>query len=90
MGGPVWPCEVDAALDEIIGRREALAHPNTSYTSRLLAGGIDGVLQNPDDADLVWELADLHCHVAVLMHYRRLKRREVQEELRARLSRSLA
>ena len=97
----VWPCEVEAVLDEIIRRREISAHPDASYTARLLAGGVDKVLKkvgeettevilaakNAVAADLVWELADLCYHVAVLMRCRRLERREVLEELRSRLGR---
>jgi len=85
-------------LAAIISQRRTAARPEKSYTARLFAAGLDQMLKkvgeeatevvlaakNGDRANLIWELADLYYHVAVVMEQLGVTREEVLRELARR------
>ncbi|HEY3314075.1 MAG TPA: bifunctional phosphoribosyl-AMP cyclohydrolase/phosphoribosyl-ATP diphosphatase HisIE [Bacillota bacterium] len=85
---------VPARLATIIAERRATA-PEGSYTAKLFAAGLDKMLKkvgeeatevvlaakNNDRPNLIWELADLYYHVAVVMEQVGVTRDEVLGEL---------
>lgn len=90
---------VPTRLAEIIAQRHAATSPEESYTARLFAAGLDKILKklgeeatevvlaakNGDRANLVWELADLYYHAAVVMEQVGVTREDVLRELARRL-----
>lgn len=89
------------ALDaQLLARKGADA--TSSYTASLYAKGVDGIAKkvgeeaaetliaakNPDDAALVYEVADLWFHTLVLLAHRGLSSQTVLAELARRLGTS--
>ncbi len=97
-GDPAGLASVPERLAAIISRRRATAEPEKSYTARLFAAGLDKMLKkvgeeatevvlaakNGDRANLVWELADLYYHAAVVMEQLGVTREDVLRELARR------
>ncbi|HEX7381201.1 MAG TPA: phosphoribosyl-ATP diphosphatase [Nevskiaceae bacterium] len=95
------PGEVLAELYATLEKRRT-ADPNQSYVATLYSKGIDVILKKvgeeaaetiiagkaPDDAALVYELADLWFHTMVLMAARRVPLHAVTDELARRMGRS--
>lgn len=89
------------ALDaQLLARKGADA--TSSYTASLYAKGVDGIAKkvgeeaaetiiaakNPDDAALVYEVADLWFHTLVLLQHRGLSSQAVLAELARRMGTS--
>lgn len=84
-------------LADLIATR-ATAAPDTSYTAKLLAGGVDRIgkkigeeaaeviiaAKNQNAAELTWELTDLLYHALVLMQQQQLPVESVLRELERR------
>ncbi|MHB0887079.1 MAG: bifunctional phosphoribosyl-AMP cyclohydrolase/phosphoribosyl-ATP diphosphatase HisIE [Bacillota bacterium] len=97
-GGPSGPASVPERLAAIISQRRVAAEPEKSYTARLFATGLDKMLKkvgeeatevvlaakNGDRANLIWELADLYFHAAVVMEQLGVTREDVLTELARR------
>ncbi|ROH93078.1 phosphoribosyl-ATP diphosphatase [Stagnimonas aquatica] len=89
------------ALDAQLLARKA-ADAASSYTASLYAKGVDGIAKkvgeeaaetiiaakNPDDAALVYEVADLWFHTLVLLTHRGLSSQAVLAELARRMGTS--
>jgi phosphoribosyl-ATP pyrophosphohydrolase len=85
---------------ELVRRRAA--DPASSYVASLYAKGVDGIGKkigeeatetiiagkNPDDAALVYEVADLWFHTLVLLTHRGLSHQAVLDELERRMGTS--
>lgn len=79
-----------------------MADPAQSYVASLYAKGVDGIAKkvgeeaaetliaakNPDDAALVYEVADLWFHTLVLLTHRGLSHQAVLDEIERRLGQS--
>jgi len=89
------------ALDAQLAARRG-ADAASSYTASLYAKGVDGIAKkvgeeaaetiiaakNPDDAALVYEVADLWFHTLVLLQHRGLSSQAVLTELARRMGTS--
>jgi phosphoribosyl-ATP pyrophosphohydrolase len=89
------------ALSEQLQSRKG-ADAASSYTASLYAKGVDGIAKkigeeatetviaakNPDDAALVYEVADLWFHTLVLLTHRGLSHQAVLDELARRMGTS--
>lgn len=90
--------EAAAVLSRTIAERQAAADPGSSYTARLLAGGVDRVAKkvgeeaaeviiaakNGDRAEMAYETADLWFHTYVLLALQGMRDDDVWDELRGR------
>ena len=97
LSGPAAPRDVLRELAAVIEERKR-TKPESSYTAKLLQGGIDRVGQKvieeageaalaamkPDKASVASEVADLWYHTLVLLAACDLKPEDVWEELRKR------
>lgn len=97
----VNPVSILASLEAELVRRRA-ADPASSYVASLYAKGVDGIGKkigeeatetviagkNPDDAALVYEVADLWFHTLVLLTHRGLSHHAVLGELERRMGTS--
>lgn len=91
---------LDRLHAQLLERRTA--DPAQSYVAGLYAKGVDGIAKkigeeaaetiiaakNPDDAALVYEVADLWFHTLVLLAHRGLSHQAVLDELERRLGQS--
>jgi phosphoribosyl-ATP pyrophosphohydrolase len=94
----------ETPLDRLQTQLEArrLADPAQSYVASLYAKGVDGIAKkvgeeaaetliaakNPDNAALVYEVADLWFHTLVLLTHRGLSHQAVLDEIERRLGQS--
>lgn len=99
MVSPASPT-LDQLHAQLLERRAA--DPAQSYVAGLYVRGVDGIAKkigeeaaetiiaakNPDDAALVYEVADLWFHTLVLLAHRGLSHQAVLDELGRRLGQS--
>jgi phosphoribosyl-ATP pyrophosphohydrolase/phosphoribosyl-AMP cyclohydrolase len=97
-GGEAQPFAALTELERVIDDRAGVADPETSYTARLLAKGIDTVCKKvgeeatevvlaakgSEHGQVVYESADLLYHLAVLWHAAGVRFEEVAAELESR------
>ena len=90
-----------AAIEALLQARKG-ADPQSSYVAGLYAKGVDAIAKkvgeeaaetiiaakNPDDAALIYEVADLWFHTLVLLSHRGLASAEVLKELERRMGTS--
>ena len=95
---PRFPVAMERLAATIHARRDA--NPDTSYTAKLLAGGVDRIgkkigeeatevviaAKNDDVSELVWETSDLLYHLLVMMESRGVSLDTVGAELARRAS----
>jgi len=95
---PRFPVAMERLAATIHARRDA--NPETSYTAKLLAGGVDRIgkkigeeatevviaAKNDDVSELVWETSDLLYHLLVMMESRGVSLDTVGAELARRAS----
>jgi len=93
-----FPVAMERLAATIHARRDA--NPDTSYTAKLLAGGVDRIgkkigeeatevviaAKNDDVSELVWETSDLLYHLLVMMESRGVSLDTVGAELARRAS----
>ncbi|MDD3761951.1 MAG: phosphoribosyl-ATP diphosphatase [Nevskiales bacterium] len=101
MADSKLPADVLDELYRVLEARKG-ADPDTSYVASLYARGVDRILKkigeeaaetliaakNPDDEELVHELADLWFHTLVLLSHRDLPLSRLTDELARRFGTS--